>query len=103
MKHPNRFIFPLLLLVSLPLYACQNGISPAESELLGCEAYDSALATLTPLKVKMSAGTVSIVDHVRETLNPLCLGPAPDVDATIKDIAVDAGVKTLQSIIAKVF
>lgn len=86
--------------------ACnQGGITPAESELLGCDTYSGALTQLAALRAqgKLNEGTVEIVDHVRSTLNPICLGPAPDVNATVKDVVVDAGVRSLQSIIANVF
>lgn len=96
-----RYLIPLAIVLALT--ACKSGVSPAESELLGCEAYDSALATLTPMKAagKLSDGTIAIVDHVRDTLNPICLGQAPDVDASVKDIAVDAGVSILYQIIGR--
>jgi hypothetical protein len=84
--------------------ATQPAITPAESILLTCESYTSALNTLAAAREQgqLTEDTITLVDRVRATVNPLCLGPAPDVDATVKDIAIDAGVRTLQSIIAQV-
>lgn len=96
----------ILLAASLSLYACAGDKAiPAKAELLTCESYASALASLAGFKDagKLNAGTIAIVDHVRDTLNPICLGPTPDVDATVKDVAVDAGVQILNSILATVF
>ena len=100
----KRLLFVTVAVIGLSGCASDK-ISPAEGELLGCEAYASTLNTLATLRAdgKLSAGTIGVVDHVRETVNPLCLGPAPDVNASVKDIAVDAGVRTLTSIVATVF
>lgn len=90
----------------LLLAACAGSkITPAKSELLGCEAYTTALAQLAPLRAdgKLNAATVDVVEHVRATLNPLCLGPAPDVNASVKDVTVDAGTRALNEILAVVF
>lgn len=101
----RRFFACAFVGLALLLAGCADKISPAEATLLGCESYSAALGTLAALREadKLTDGTVEIVDHVRATLNPLCLGPAPDVDASVKDIAIDAGVRTLQGILATVF
>lgn len=84
--------------------ACNEGkITPAETVLLGCQSFTSALSVVTGLnnEGKLSDGTVKIVDNARDTVNPICLGEAPDVDASVKDIAVDAGTRTLLAIAAQ--
>lgn len=102
---PYNYVAVLLLAFAIGGSACEqkSSITPAESVLLTCSAYTAALNTLASAREqgKLNADTVAIVDHVRETVNPLCLGPAPNVNATVKDVAVDAGVRTLQSIIAQ--
>lgn len=88
----------------LLLAACASDkISPAESVLLGCDAFASALNVLTPLRAdgKMSAGTVKIVDTTKASVDPICLGNAPDVDADVKSVAVDSGVKVLTAVAAQ--
>ena len=79
-------------------------ISPAESVLLGCDAFASSLNILGPLRAdgKLNDATVAVVERTRAGVDPICLGDAPDVDATVKDVAVDAGVKVLQAVIAQV-
>ena len=92
--------FACLLLIG----ACQTGrITPAETQVLGCSAYATALSTLATLnnQGKLSAGQVKMVDSTRAYLNPICLGDAPDVNATALDLAVDGGVKALNAIIAE--
>lgn len=94
----------LLIGAALLLAACQTGrITPAETELLGCDAFAGALATLAGYKAqgKLSAGTISIVDKTRAYVNPLCMGPSPDVNKSAVDTAIDGGVRVLQTIIAE--
>jgi hypothetical protein len=95
-----------IAVVGLALAGCaKDKISPAESVLLGCSSYASALTTLAPLRAqgKLSDGTVKIVDQVVDSVGPICNGAAPDVNATVADVAVNSGVKVLQSVIASVF
>lgn len=102
----KRIIIVAAFASAIALTGCaKDKISAAEGTLLGCDAYASALDQLAGLREqgKIGGGTVQVVDHVRDTLNPLCLGPAPDVDASVKDVAIDAGVRTLQSILVSVF
>lgn len=79
-------------------------ITPAESILLSCDGFASALTVLTPLRAdgKLSDGTVKLVDQTRAIVDPICTGDAPDVDATVKNLAVDNGV-TILTAIAKQF
>lgn len=94
----------LLLTGFLLLAACQTGrITPAETELLGCDAFAGALATLASYNAqgKLSAGTIDIVDKTRSYVNPLCLGPSPDINKTAVDVAIDGGTRTLNTIISE--
>jgi hypothetical protein len=94
----------LILAAALALSACQSGrINPAETELLGCDAFTAALITLAGYNAegKLTDGTVKIVDKTRAYVNPLCMGPAPDVNKTAVDTAIDAGVRVLRTIIAE--
>ena len=95
-----------IAVVGLALAGCTGGkITPAETVLLGCSAYSTSLNQVAALREqgKLKDSHVKIVEGVRATLNPLCLGPAPDVEASVKDVAVDAGVRSLNSILAVVF
>lgn len=82
---------------------CANKISPAESVLLSCDAFASALTVIAPLRAdgKLNAQTVALVDQTRNAVDPICEGDAPDVDADVKSIAVDAGVKILTAVAAQ--
>jgi hypothetical protein len=78
-------------------------ITPAESVLLSCDAFASALSVLAPMRAegKLSDGTVKLVDQTRTAVDPICEGDAPDVDASVKSLAVDNGVKLLTGIAAQ--
>lgn len=104
-KSIRAFGFVLVAVFGVGLAACPEKnqgptITPAEATLLGCEAYAAALNTLASLVEagKINAATREIVVHARATGDPLCLGPAPDVNATVRDIAIDGAVRTLDSI-----
>ena len=95
-----------VVIVAVALTGCAGGkITPAETVLLGCNAYTSSLNQVATLREhgKLKDSHVAIVEGVRSTLNPLCLGQAPDVEASIKDVAVDAGVRSINAILAVVF
>lgn len=97
--------FFIIGVVGLALAGCSSDkITPAESILLSCDAFASALTVLTPLRAdgKLSDGTVKLVDQTRAVVDPICTGDAPDVDATVKNLAVDNGV-TILTAIAKQF
>lgn len=95
----------LLGLAALLIAGCaqygQKGVSPAEGVMFTCETYADTLTQLAGLNAagKIKPSHQEIVEGVRETLNPICLGPAPDVDAKLKDIAVDNGVNILKSVL----
>lgn len=78
-------------------------ISPAESVLLSCDAFAGVLNQLAPLRAdgKLSDGTVKLVDQTRAAVDPICEGNAPDVDASVKNLAVANGVKLLTGIAAQ--
>lgn len=102
----RKFLYPLLITAAVLVgaAACDNSkISPAESVLLGCESFSSALVVVTQLNTegKLTESTVELVDHARATVNPLCLGQAPDVNSTVKQVAVDSGTRVLLSIAAQ--
>ena len=93
-----------IAVVGLALAGCgSTKITPAESILLSCDAFASALTVLAPLLAdgKLSVGTVELVEHTRGAVDPICTGDAPDVDASVKNLAVDNGVKVLTAIAAQ--
>ena len=79
-------------------------ISPAEAALSTCETYAATLSTLADFRAadKLSDGQVKIVDQTVAYVGPYCKGEAPDVDAKLKDVAIDAGVTVLQSVVLSV-
>jgi len=79
-------------------------ISPAEGALSTCQGYAVALNALAGFREagKLSDGQINIVDDAIDYVGPYCKGPAPDVDAKLKDVAVDAGVRVLQSVVLAV-
>lgn len=89
----------ILFALSLSLYACAT--SPAQIELAGCDTYASTLDELASLRAagKLSATQIEYVDKVRPGLNAICQAPPPDVDAKAMSIALDAGEKSLASIV----
>lgn len=98
-----KLIIALALVASL--WGCSaDKISPAEGALATCDGYSIALNTLASLREqqKLSSGQIKIVDDARDYVGPYCTGPAPDVDAKLKDVAIDAGVRVLQSVIISV-
>lgn len=102
----HKFVFPLILMVGVAVGAAScgdNKISPAETVLLGCDTFASTLSVVADLNTegKLNANTVKIVDQTRNTVNPICEGRAPDVNSTVKDVAIDAGTRTLLSIAAQ--
>lgn len=99
-----KLITGLLLAAALGLAACAHNITPAEGELLGCDAFASALDVLTPLRAegKLNDATVAVVDKAVAAVEPVCLGQAPDINATVKSTLVDSGAKVLQSVAASV-
>ena len=97
----NRFVIFLILGLS----ACSaDKISPAEGALSTCETYAATLSTLADFRAadKLSDGQVKIVDQTIAYVGPYCKGEAPDVDAKLKDVAIDAGVTVLQSVVLSV-
>ena len=104
----RRFLLAGIVLAAFAVSGASCGnkdgsISPAETVLLGCDAFASALITVSGLnnEGKLSDGTVKIVDNARATVNPICEGQAPDVDSTVKDVAIDAGTRSLLAIAAQ--
>lgn len=96
--------FLIVAAVGLALAGCaKDKISPAESVLLSCDGFASALNAVTPLRAqgKLSAGTINLVDQTRAVVDPICTGNAPDVDASVKDTAVKNGIALLTSIAAQ--
>ena len=94
----------LVTVLALSLTACASDkITPAESVLLGCDAFASALNVLAPLRAdgKLCDGVVNIVNTTKAGVDPVCEGNAPDVGANIKSVTVDSGVKVLTAIAAQ--
>jgi len=82
------------------LTAC-GGVTPAETALTGCENFQRSWSVLADLRAKgkLSGSQVKLVEDTVAVVEPFCLGPAPDVDAETKDVAVSAGLQMLQGII----
>lgn len=101
----RTLIFAVFTIALMGNTACGTGskVTPAETELLGCSSFASALTVVTGLnnEGKLNANTVEVVDHARETVNPICQGQAPDVNSTAKDILVDSGARALLAIAAQ--
>lgn len=76
--------------------------SPAEAALLGCQTVTAQLEILYPLRRdgKLPKWAVELIDKQRAISDPFCLGPAPDVNATVKDIAVDGVARSLTGLVA---
>lgn len=94
--------------VALTIAACsangKKGLSPAETALSTCEGYAVALNTLAGFREagKLSEGQIEIVDDAKSYVGPYCKGKAPNVDAKIVDVAIDAGVRVLQAVVLSV-
>ncbi len=94
----------IIAVIGLSLAGCaKDKISPAESILLGCKAFGSTLASLAPLRADgtLNAQTIDVINRTKLSVDPICTGEAPDVDASVKSVAVDAGVKVLTAIAAQ--
>lgn len=97
-----------IALVALTLAGCapngEKGISPAESALATCQTYATTLSTLADFRAagKLGDGAVKVVDQTIAYVGPYCKGQAPDVNASVKDVAIDAGVRVLQSVLISV-
>lgn len=95
-----------ILFVALTLTACadnaEKGISAAEGALYSCETFETAWSQLVPYRAqgKLSGSQVRLVDQAVAVVEPYCLGPAPDVNSNIKNVAVSAGVGMLQGVLA---
>lgn len=99
----KRYLIVALVGFALAGASCDQGkITPAETVLLGCGSFSSALVVVTQLndEGKLNPQHVAIVDHARGGANPICLGQAPNVDASVKDIVVDGAARSLLSIAA---
>lgn len=107
-SRPFSAVAPILLLVAVStivLTACaepgEKGVTPAEGALFTCETYGDTLHQLAQLNAagKIKPGDQAVVDGVRETLNPICLGPAPDVSSSVKDVTISNSMQILNTIL----
>jgi len=99
----KKLLLTSALLVGLS--ACTGGkISPAETVLLSCETVARTIVQLTPYRAegKLTKGEVEIVDKAIGITQPLCTGPAPDVNGNLQGIAIDAGARMLQGVLMAV-
>lgn len=96
----KKILAGLALAAAIAVAACSHTITPAEGTLYGCDAFASALDVLTPLRAegKLNEATVKVVDSAIAAVTPVCDGPAPDIDSTVKSIVVDSGTKVLQQV-----
>jgi len=92
--------FPLLLL------GCKAGedtgtLTPAHAVLYGCESFAVALDQINKPDTfkKLNDSTLNIVVKARDSVKPLCTGPAPDITSSVKDTAIDSGVRVLQAVL----
>ena|SRR5688572_24144706 len=91
----------------LVLMGCKAGedtgtLTPAHAVLYGCEGFATALDEINKPDNfrKLSDGTLAIVVRARDSVKPLCTGPAPDINSSVKDTAIDSGVRVLQAVLA---
>lgn len=102
----KRYLAVAVLGVALMGASCDQGkITPAESVMLTCEQYPIVLTRLAEANAagKINDSTEKIVDGAIDILDPICTGPAPNVDAKLKDVAVDAGMRSLNAVLAAIF
>lgn len=98
----RKVLFGGLLMAAVALGGAScDKLTPAETALMGCETYTSALKqTLKPREQgKFNQSVLKIIDSARDMADPFCLGPAPDVNSDVKDIAVDAATRSLQGVL----
>ncbi len=93
-------VFPLLLL------GCQAGgntgtLTPAHAVLYGCDAFATALDNINKPDTfkKINDATLKLVVQARDSVKPLCTGPAPDINSNVYDTAIDSGVRVLQAVL----
>ena len=92
-------------ILCLMLAGCPAGpITPAATALATCDQFAAALHVVSQPTVfaKLNATTINLVTTTRDGVQPFCTGPAPDVNATISSIAIDAGAKVLTAVAAGV-
>ncbi len=98
----RRSFAVLALAAGLSLTACagSKNIPPAEGLRLSCEAFASELKILAPLRADgtLSAKAVGIVETQKAATDKLCDADAPQVDASVSKVAVDAGVAVLTAL-----
>lgn len=103
----RKFLFAGVVMAALAVggASCGEGskITPAEGLLLSCKAFTKELDVLSPLRADgtLSATAVKIVQAQKDAVDPICLGEAPDVNADVKSITVDAGTKVLVGVAAQ--
>ncbi len=93
MKH-----FVAIVIVGLALAGCAGkSIPPAEGLRLSCEGFAAELNILAPLRASgtLSASAVEIVNTQKAATDKLCDAAAPQVDASVSKVAVDAGTQVL--------
>lgn len=100
-------IFAGLLLGAIAtsgMSSCQEKQQPARAALLGCESIQTSLDILYPLRKdgKLTTGQTTLIDRMRSVSDPYCLGPAPDVNSSVTDVAIDGAARTLGSLVADV-
>lgn len=91
----------LVLLIA----GCQSSpVSPAAVALASCDQFAAALHTVSQPDIfaKLNDSTVALVTETRDAVQPFCTGPAPDVNATVTSIAIDAGTKVLLAVAASI-
>lgn len=101
----KNLISGLALAAALAVAACAGGkITPAQGTLYGCDAFATALDVVNPLIAagKVSEANQTIVVKARDMVAPVCLGSAPDLNASIKSTVIDAGTKMIQAVTASI-
>ena len=99
------FLGLALVLSVLVLAACakpgEKGVTPAEGLMFTCQTYGDTLLQVSELNAagKVKKAHQDIVDGVVETLGPICTGPAPNVNAKLKDVTINNGVQILKTVL----
>jgi hypothetical protein len=98
--------FPLAALALLLLAGCQGGadtgtLTPAHAVLFGCDAFATALDNINKPDTfkKINDATLKLVVEARDSVKPLCTGPAPDINSSVSDTAIDSGVRVLNAVL----
>lgn len=92
----------LIVLGLLALAGCSlfKDTPPAEGLRLACEGFASELNILAPMRADgtLPKTAVDIVNYQKSTVDPICGGAAPDINADTGTIVVKSGIQALTAL-----